>query len=380
MKTRLTASYAAALILSCTSLAAQQADRSRTEALARRGAERLQELHAEAQRLASQERTLLGDLRKLEVEREIKIGELQQANARADIVTAELTDADARVARLDSENLSSRPELRARIVELYKLGQARYLHLLLATTDVRRLGDASRMVVSIAMRDRTQVTAYRRRLDQLRASRAMLQSRAQELAELRIAAEAARVAADRAVTARAELIRRIDTERDLNAALAGELQAAQQKLQTTLRDIARGGNPREPAALPLKPFRGGLEWPAAGTLQARFGQPSGAAGAVSRGIEIGPPAATQVSAVHDGTVAFAGSFTGLGNLVILDHGASSFSLYGNLSEMSVGRGSRVNQGQTVGSVDGTESGALPLYFELRIDGQPVDPLQWLKSP
>src|SRR5262245_42239581 len=146
MKRRLTASYAAALVLACTSLAAQQADRAPTEALARRGAERLQELHAEAERLASQERTLLGDLRKLEVEREIKIGELQQANARAEIVTAELADADARVARLNSENLSTRPELRARIVELYKLGQARYLHLLLATNDVRRLGDASRMV------------------------------------------------------------------------------------------------------------------------------------------------------------------------------------------------------------------------------------------
>src|SRR5437773_7223373 len=57
---------------------AQQTDRARTEALARRAADRLQSLQREADHLATQERTLIGDLRKLELERELKTEELKQ--------------------------------------------------------------------------------------------------------------------------------------------------------------------------------------------------------------------------------------------------------------------------------------------------------------
>jgi septal ring factor EnvC (AmiA/AmiB activator) len=84
-------------------------------------------------------------------------------------------------------------------------------------------------------------------------------------------------------------------------------------------------------------------------------------------------------AVHDGVVAFAGIFAGFGNLVILEHGSRAFSLYGDLLTITVKMGARVERGQTVGSVGPTPSGSDGLYFELRVDGQPVDPLQWLKK-
>ena len=78
-------------------------------------------------------------------------------------------------------------------------------------------------------------------------------------------------------------------------------------------------------------------------------------------------------------MAYAGSFDGLGNLVILDHGAQTFSLYGDLLEMAVGRGVHVDRGQMVGRVGSPLTGSPALYFELRIEGRPVDPLQWLGS-
>src|SRR5471030_801925 len=112
---------------------ARQSDRERTEALARRAADRLQALQREADALASTERTLLGDLRKLELEREIKAGELTQADAEVAKVQTELDATSARTAALESAAASERPELRARLVEIYKLGQARYLRMLLST-------------------------------------------------------------------------------------------------------------------------------------------------------------------------------------------------------------------------------------------------------
>src|SRR5207249_4742481 len=119
----------------------------------------------------------------------------------------------------------------------YKLGKARYLRLLLDTSDVRRLGEASRMVAALAIRDNTRLSTYRRRLEEVNASRAILQAREQDLAAIREEAQRARDAIDRAVGQRAALIRKIDAERDLNAELAGELQTVQQKLQITLREL-----------------------------------------------------------------------------------------------------------------------------------------------
>ena len=361
-----------------TVLAAQPTDRARTEALARRATERLQALQREADRLASEERTLLNDVRKLEIERQLRAEELKRVDADAAAVQAELDATTARMASLEAANRAETPELRARLVEIYKLGQARYLRLLLATSDLRQLGASTRTVAALAKLDRDRIASHARTLADIQRERKALQERQGQLAAARAAAEKASGAAQRAAIARNDLIRDIDRRRDLNAQLAGELQSAQQKVQAALRDLASGAPAADAASLPLAPFRGDLRWPTAGTVARRFGRSATAAG-VSNGIEIAALEGADARAVHDGLVAFAGTFSGFGNLVILDHGSQTFSLYGDLLDIAVKKGVRVEEGQRVGTVGATSSGASGLYFELRVDGQPVDPLQWLRK-
>ena len=350
-------------------------ERLRTEALARRAAERLQALQREADRLATEERTLLGDLRKFEIARQLNAEEL----IRIDADSAQLrTEIERTSARMDALRVSSRaeiPELQQRLVEIYKLGQARYLRLLLATADLRRLGQSTRTVAALAKLDRDRIATHAQTLAELTATRQSLDTRRAELEALRAAADKARTAAQRAAQSRTDLIRDIDQKRDLNAQLSSELQAAQQQIQATLRALAGGGTPPpEAGQLPLRPFRGALDWPVGGTVTRRF-RP----GSASNGIEIATAAGADALAVHDGTVAFAGTFAGFGNLVILDHGAQTFSLYGDLLDIAVKKGARIEHGQRVGTAGPIPSGAEGLYFELRVDGRPVDPLQWLKQ-
>jgi septal ring factor EnvC (AmiA/AmiB activator) len=99
---------------------------------------------------------------------------------------------------------------------------------------------------------------------------------------------------------------------------------------------------------------------------------------VRNGIELSLPEGQPVHAVHEGTVAYADLFTGYANLVIVEHADKSYSLYGHLSSLSVKKGDRVEAGTTVGLAGRNPAGNPSLYFELRIDGRPVDPLQWLK--
>jgi septal ring factor EnvC (AmiA/AmiB activator) len=354
---------------------AQAPERARTEALARRATERLQALQREADRLAADERTLINDVRKLEIERQLKAEALKRVDADAAAVQSELTSTSARMAELEAAKEQQTPELKARLVEIYKLGQGRYLRMLLSTADLRQLGQSARTVAALAKLDRDRIESHARTLEELKNTRKSLEARRAELAALRSAGEKAQVAMHRAEQAKDELIRDIDHRRDLNAQLSGELQAAQQKLQAALRDLAAGLPAADAAAsLPLRPFRGELDWPVAGSVSRRFGH-----GVNANGIEIEAADGSDAAAVHDGIVAFAGNFSGFGNLVILDHGSQSFTLYGDLLDIDVKKGARVERGQPVGTVGPTSSGANGLYFELRVDGQPVDPLQWLKK-
>jgi septal ring factor EnvC (AmiA/AmiB activator) len=229
-------------------------------------------------------------------------------------------------------------------------------------------------VAVLAKLDRERVESHERTLTALTGTRKTLEARRGELIALRSSAQKAQAAARAAAQARSDLVRDIDSRRDLNAELVSELQVTQQKLQTMLRDMVNGAPTAETAALPLRPFRGDLLWPVNGTVKRRFNR-----GSASNGIEITAGEGADAAAVHDGVVAFAGTFAGFGNLVILEHGSRAFSLYGDLLAIAVRKGARVERGETVGTVGPTPTGPDALYFELRVDGQPVDPLQWLKK-
>ena len=178
-------------------------ERARTEALARRATERLQALQREADRLASDERTLLGDLRKLEIERQIKAEELKRVDADAAQGAGRARSRPR--ARMDALQASSRaelPELQQRLVEIYKLGQARYLRLLLSTPDLRRLGQSTRTVAALAKLDRDRIATHAtdaRRAEE--GARRRSKRAARSSATLRAAAEKAQAAAQRAAQA-----------------------------------------------------------------------------------------------------------------------------------------------------------------------------------
>jgi murein hydrolase activator len=358
---------------------AQTPDRARAEALARRAGERLVALQREADRLASEESTLLNQLRKLEVERQIRAEELKRADADVERAQQELDAIIERVTELQASETAEKPQLRTRLIEMYKLGQARYARMLLSASDLRRMGQVSRTVAALAKLDRDRILVHQRTVGDLKTAREAAEERRRQAAALRDAVATAQIAAARAARAQADLIRDVDRRRDLNAQLESELHATQQKLQLTLRENATAP---EPMSLPLRPFEGDLNWPVDShnnvrrlTGRTRLGRGA----STTTGIEVLTDDGAQVVAVHDGVVAFAGTFAGFGNLVILDHGSQAFSLYGDLLTVTATKGARVDRGQRVGTVGPLTSGGTGLYFELRVDGRAVDPLQWLRK-
>lgn len=122
--------------------------------------------------------------------------------------------------------------------------------------------------------------------------------------------------------------------------------------------------------------KGKLRLPARGKLSGRFGSPR-EGGGTWRGLFIQAPSGQPVKAVARGKIVFSEWMRGFGNLVIVDHGDAYLSIYGNNDALNKRVGETVNGGDTIASTGSTgsnpESG---LYFEIRHQGQPIDPMSW----
>ena len=353
-------------------------DEQRLRAMEQRAAERLATLQREADALAGRQRGLLDRLRALELGRDV-------AAADADRAVAALAAAEAALARLEGRRASieramdaRRPEIQVRLAALYRSGATGDLRRWLAVETLSEAAAAERLLAAVAARDRREFAAFAALRDELAADEEAMRRQRQTLAASRAAALTARESASRAAASHEALVRQVDQRRDLAAQLTGELEEARVSLQQQLDGLAAGGGAT--TALPIAPFRGTLPWPADGPVVGRFGRRASSrfGTAVARnGIEIAARAGAPVRAVHEGRVAFAGEFAGLGRLVILEHGRGAYSLYGYLDEVGVQRGGGVDRGAVLGRSGRSPAGEQAVYSELRVDARPVNPLEWL---
>jgi septal ring factor EnvC (AmiA/AmiB activator) len=133
------------------------------------------------------------------------------------------------------------------------------------------------------------------------------------------------------------------------------------------------------AGLNFPALKGKLALPVAGELLAQFGQARAGGGPNWKGLFIKAKAGQPVHAVASGKVVFADWLRGFGNLLIVDHGSGYLSLYSNNESLYKQAGDRVKAGDVIAAVGNTggqeESG---LYFELRRQGQPFDPMSWVR--
>lgn len=130
--------------------------------------------------------------------------------------------------------------------------------------------------------------------------------------------------------------------------------------------------------------KGSFEWPVQGTVLQQFGKHKHATldtYIINNGIEIQAPTGTPVKNIEQGTVLYAQAFKSYGQMVIVDHGDDFYTVYAHLQQVSVKEGEPVVKGGVVGLIGNGKNGRSDkpnLYFEIRQNGKPEDPLLWLK--
>jgi murein DD-endopeptidase MepM/ murein hydrolase activator NlpD len=159
---------------------------------------------------------------------------------------------------------------------------------------------------------------------------------------------------------RAEYLHEVEALAAQSAALAAQIREAQEQAGST-------GTGQPSAA--------GFIWPCDGVVVSGFGMRWGR---MHEGIDIGCAYGTSNRAAAAGTVIYSGWLGGYGNLVVVDHGNGLSTAYAHASTLLVSPGQTVSQGQTVSLVGSTGNSSGPhLHFEVRVNGQAVDPLLYL---
>jgi septal ring factor EnvC (AmiA/AmiB activator) len=176
---------------------------------------------------------------------------------------------------------------------------------------------------------------------------------------------------------RKNTLRAINKELLNSKQLLAKLVAEEENLVVALQRIATLSQ-QSAELVGLKKLKRKLSWPIKGKISHSFG--SRKQGYLKwKGILLAAPVGKQVKAIHNGTVLFSDWLKGYGLVTVLDHGAGYMSLYGHNQALLKSVGDRVETGEPIALV-GQSGGQSQsgLYFEIRRDGQAVNPKAWFK--
>jgi septal ring factor EnvC (AmiA/AmiB activator) len=354
----------------------------------------LTEQRAKAAEAKKRETSLLAELETIDKTLADKKGEVAKLDTRIDRAEADLKAVRGDIGRLAGRRSEQEEQLMRRLRALHRVQAQEGPIPLPLDDDPARRAAAIRALASMSAADARLIDEFRTTTDRLEDRKRRQEVRQAELANLRVEAGREQAEVDREAGKRRTLLAKVREDRAYHERMVGELSEAAKRLESFIRELQDKQQRRIAKAPPAKPgieppganfagLRGRLPWPTEGKIVAAFGaqvHPRFGTRTYRNGVDIEAAQGTEVGAVFAGHVIYTGWFKGYGNLIILDHGHDYYTLYAHVADILVKEGDDVRQGHRIATVGDTGSLAGPrLYFEVRYQGKPQDPEQWLRQ-
>ena len=286
--------------------------------------------------------------------------------------------------------IASRQESLGRLLSLRHLeGESGHVKLLLSGEDPGRIARELHYYAYIYRAQSEQIGELRASLARSKELEALAREKNAELAAIESAQRRERSALIGQQAERRRVLERVSSELRTQRRQVTHLERDESRMARLVEELGRviaatplSRNDKVPESGGAKDlFAGlkrGLRLPVKGELAERFGAKRPGGGPPSKGLFIRSPSGQEVRAVAPGRVVFSDWLRGFGNLLIIDHGRSYLTIYGNNESVLKQVGEVVRTGDpvaTVGASGGNrESG---LYFEIRHEGKAFDPMEWV---
>jgi len=341
--------------------------------------QRIEKASSDLKAKSRAERSLLNDLKTVE-------REMGRIKDRLSSLTRRLSsverDIDAREKEVDGKKKTIREteeKVKMRLSALYKSGEMGVLRALFATESPAETAREFVYMGRVVRNDRELLQAYRVQIGELEASVRRLEDLRREQHTSLSARRDEQETLRKAVEIKSRLLAQIRDDKAGLSEMLEEMRQRAARLSTLIKKLETERPPEYTQKIGLfARQKGRLPWPASGPVKVGFGtgrHPDLGTLYDSQGYEISAPQDEPISAVWPGRVIFADRFQGYGNLLIVDHGDSYYTLYAQASRLLKGVGEMVSQGEHI-ALAGFE-GNDGFYFEIRHRGTPLDPAEWL---
>ena len=283
--------------------------------------------------------------------------------------------------RNSQKNIKSvNAKLEKRLIALYKEGEVGPLKVLFSADSPTEMAQQYHYLNRILQYDKELLAEYRQATEEQQQHLRGLKSLEQQQSELLAQSQQQRQVAGKGRRLQTRLLKQARIDKKKFAHELAYLKENAARLKTLIRKLEQ--EPPPPTGSIAENFmvgRGNLGWPVNGQVVIGFGKQKDAKLGTyyeSNGIEIATPQGSPIKAVAAGKIVFADYFKGYGNLFILSHTGGYHTLYAQTDRMQKKLGEQVSAGDLLGysGLGGHES----IYFEIRSNGSPVNPLSWLK--
>ncbi|SFX39365.1 murein hydrolase activator EnvC family protein [Marinospirillum alkaliphilum] len=370
-------------LLAATLLATAPLQANREEA----SEQQLQQLRQDINRLQGWLTQARGEQSQLQDRLKQTESQIGQLVTRIEANTREAAELEQRLTRLRVEQRELQTQLdqqagylRQQIRSAYAMGRQEYLKVLLNQQEPDRVARLLRYYDYINRERTRKMEAYLAVARQLDTVQSEIITRGQTLDQVRRSLQQRRTELLAEQRQRQQLVQELSREiagrDDELQKLLADQKRLEQLLEAVTEAIVRLPPPRD--ARPFQQMRGNLPWPIQGRVLSAFGSRQHNNRLVSRGMLIQASEGAPVQAIHGGRVVFADWLRGFGFMIIIDHGDGFMSLYGHNQTLRKQPGDWVNGGEviaTAGATGGQQQTGL--YFEIRRQGQPVDPVSWI---
>ncbi len=318
----------------------------------------------------SQQAVIQADIKVLNANMIALRDELDEVNADIAQVESKVRNAQARIDRTQAEIDGVHDLATAQAVALYKQGNTEAINALLDSQSLTELDNRVEMLGVAAQENTGALVRYGRLKVEITAQHRELFNIKEELTGIRDHQQGIYDSLDAKKIELAEKYAQLEKVLDEEHEHEGDLAAEAKKLsaiileRSTLHSVAVLGESSQ-----------GFIWPLNGAINSPFGPRWGR---MHTGIDIDGNSGDPIVASKAGRVILAEYYSGYGNAVIIDHGGGYATLYGHMSAFDVRSGEDVAQGQIIGRVGCTGSCTGDhLHFEVRVNGEPRDPLDYL---
>jgi len=178
------------------------------------------------------------------------------------------------------------------------------------------------------------------------------------------------------------LLAKLEKTIQSNSQRLEKMQADQERIKSLLDELEASviNMPLPSDSAPFSQQKSKLPWPSHAKVSAKFGSKIANGKLTQNGLRFDTKEDDQVTAIYSGRVIFSNWIRGFGLLIIVDHGEQFMSLYGNNKSLTKETGDWVRAGEIIAiSSESTTNPESGLYFEIRKNGKPLNPQQWLRK-